>query len=518
MIKEKNTEEIAEYKLCQKDMYIEKPSSTQVGTLARKGAFWSILLIGGRQIFSLGFTTVLARILSPEDYGLIGMVSTLTALMLVFSEMGLSTATIQTKNLTQAQVYNLFWINIFIGLILWGICYLISPSIASFYKKRELVDITIVLGSNFLISGISVQPLALLKRKMDFQSITIIELSSLILGGVSGIFFAISGYGYWSLVFQTLIVSFVRLVLALIFSKFLPSLPRRGVGTYRLVNFGGLLALNGLCIYFSRNVDSVLIGKFWGVAELGYYDRAYFLMMLPSMIATSVLSQLMVPSLSALQDDRERFGKAYRKSIRMVAFIGCPIAAGLAIVAPEMVLLIYGEQWAPVVPILIWLSIASITQPIYNTNGWLFTASGKAKSYLAVTVTNAIVLIGTFIFTIKGGAVGIAIGYAIAMGLFLPWPTLYLAHQAANLRVRDTYRILIPVLSVTAIMSIIALMCGFLAKEINLIWWNILIIKIFSGIMSFIIMTWFFLKQMLIEDFEKFLPKRIYNKLNNKNL
>lgn len=497
-----------------KDVLVEKPNSDQVGGLARKGAFWSALWIVGRQVFSLVFTAVLARILSPGDYGLIGMVSTLTALMLVFSEMGLSTATIQTKKLTQVQVHNLFWINVFIGSILWGVCYAISPYVALFYEKQELINIVIILGANFLISGIAVQPLALLKRKMDFRSITIIELTSLILGGGCGIYFAVTGYGYWSLVFQTLIVSFIRMLLSLVFAKFLPSFPRKDNGTFRLLKFGGLLVLNGLCIYFSRNVDSVLIGKFWGITELGYYNRAYFLMMLPSMLATSVLSQLMIPSLSALQEDRERFGKAYRRSVRMVAFIGCPIAAGLAIIAPEAVRLIYGQQWNAVVPILMWLSIASITQPIYNTNGWLFTASGKAKAYLGVTVTNAIVLIATFLIAVEGGGVGMAIGYAIAMGVVLPIPTLYLAHRAAKIRVRDTYKILMPVLGTTIIMAIVAYGCGHIANEMSFIWWNVLIIKITSGIIAFIIMTWFLMKKMLVEDFERLLPKRIFNKLN----
>src|SRR5690606_21323405 len=211
-----------------------------------------------------------------------------------------------------------------------------------------------------------------------------------VVAAVTAIGFALAGLGYWALVVQGLAGQLARAALSIPASRIRLQAPAKDSGTRSMVGFGGLLAANGLLIYLARNLDSVMIGKVWGTEQLGYYDRAYFLMLLPSMLATGALANLMVPSLSALQDERERFGDAYRRALRMVAFVGCPMAAGLALVAPEAVRLVYGEKWLPVVPILVWLSLAGITQPIYNTTGWLFTAAGKAKLYFAVTLINAI--------------------------------------------------------------------------------------------------------------------------------
>src|SRR5690606_18004405 len=170
--------------------------SARVGALARKGAVWSVIQIVARNVVCIGSTAVLARLLSPGDYGLMGMVATLTALLLVFSDMGLSWATIQRRELTQAQLSNLFWINVVAGLLLWLACTLIAPLMARFYGREELQLVTVVLGASFLIGGLSVQPFALLKRRMEFQMIARIEIAAAVVAAVTAIACALAGLGY----------------------------------------------------------------------------------------------------------------------------------------------------------------------------------------------------------------------------------------------------------------------------------------------------------------------------------
>lgn len=491
---------------------LEQVGVSDVGRRARQGALWSVLQIMGRHALSLGSTAVLARLISPDDYGLVGMVTTLTALLLVFSDMGLSWATIQRRQLSEAQISNLFWLNTVAGFVLWLSCIILAPLVATFYGRAELREVTIVLGASFVLGGVAVQPFALLTRSMKFRRIAEIEIASLAVSAVTGIYCAFNGFGYWALVVQALVGQGMRLLLVIFSAKFPLQRPRWGVGTLDLVGFGGLLALNGLLIYFARNLDNVLIGKYWGTAQLGYYNRAYFLMLLPSMLATGVLTNLMVPSLSAFQNDIARFGSAYRRAVRLVAFVGCPIAVGLALTAPEAVRLVYGEKWAPVVPMLLWLSIAGITQPIYNTTGWLFTAAGKGRLYFAVTVVNCAVLALTFFAAVQLGAVAVAMGYGLVMGLLLLWPALYLAHRAASLNLLDTVKSLAPVFLSVGVMATAVFFAGLVSSGFDLAWQIVLTIKVVVGLFFYVLVSGILLGKMLVEDVFSMLPQSLANK------
>lgn len=423
---------------------IEQPDAQRIGDLARTGIAWSAGLIISRQILGLVVTSIMARLLLPGDYGLIGMVTTMFALLNTFGDMGLSWATIQRKNLTQAQSHNLFWINAGVGVLLSIACLAIAPALASFYGEDRLVPVTMVMGISFAFGGISVQPLALMRRQMQFRHLTLMQLGQYVAGAAVAISLAAMGAGYWALVVQSVVVKAISLVLAFRVSGYSPRSPRRGIGTGSLLRFGGYLSASGLMIYFQRNLDYVLIGRVLGAEDLGYYTRAYFLMLLPATLATGTLGSVMIPSLSALQESPERFGASYRKAVRWIAGLSFPIAAGLALVSDEAVRLVYGDQWMPVVPILAWLSLVSLTQPIYNTYGWLFTAAGKGRSYFFSTVGATVVLVTAFAIGIQSGVVELAAWYALSMTFIVTVPMLYFAHRAARLSLWRTLSTLGP--------------------------------------------------------------------------
>ena len=419
--------------------------SNEIGSRARKGAIWSAAQIITRNGLSLVVTAILARILLPSDYGLVGMVTTLTALLQVFADMGLSWATVRSQTLNRAQVSALFWINTAIGLLVWGLMAAAAPFLADFYNEPAITQIAMVSGISFLLSGIAVQPMALLIRQMNFRGSAIIEVTGLLVGAAVALGLAFSGAGYWALVAQLPVQAMVRAALAIRWSGIEIYAPRRTAGLGAMVSFGGLLVVNGIVIYLMRNLDSILVAKVWGAAELGFYNRAYFLMLLPSMLAASVLNHLMVSSLANLQDDKPRFANAYRRALRMVAYVGTPLALGLALTAGPAVGIVYGPGWEQVATLLAWLSLAGITQPIYNTNGWLFIACGKAGLYLVTTVANAIILCAVFFLTVEHDTIALAQGYGLVMGLILPLPTLWLAHRAAGIAYLPSLRALLPV-------------------------------------------------------------------------
>jgi PST family polysaccharide transporter len=489
-----------------RDGDLQQVDIDDVGLNARTGAVWSILQVVFRNVASIGSTAVLARLLTPDDYGLMGMVATLTALLLVFSDMGLSWATIQRREISAAQVSNLFWINVLGGGLLSLLCALAAPYLAKFYGRNQLAAITVALGANFLIGGLGVQPFALMQRRMQFRCIAKIEMAAVAVAAIAAIIAARGGLGYWSLVVQALVVQTVRVALALPRSGIRVKRPQFGVGTRHLVGFGGLLTLNALLAYFACNLDGVFIGRQWGTEELGYYNRAYFLMVLPSWLAVGILGNLMMPSLSAFQNDVLRFGNAYRRAVRLVAFVGCPIAVGLALTASEAVRLVYGERWMPVVPMLVWLSVASITQPIYSTHGWLFVASGRAKPYCVVTLLNAIVLTLTFAWSVRGGATTVAMAYGVVMGCFLIWPALWLAHRSAGLRLRDTAYALAPVVAAVLVMGAAVLLVGYIAERLPLPRANVFVLKVFAGVGVYTMLSARWLRSMLRSDLIPILP------------
>ena len=433
----------------------------------RGGASWAALQIVGRNALSLLSTAVLSRILSPSDYGMIGMVATLTALLTAFSDMGLSWATIQRKHLSGTQVSNLFWINAGAGLLLWAACAAAAPAVASFYSEPELRRITVVTGATFFLSGLAVQPFAVMRRRMEFRRVALVELTAIVVGVVAALTAAASNLGYWALVIQVLAAQATPRIGSAADIQVHIRLPRLGAEMGGLLAFGGLMALNSVLIYVSRNFDSVLVGRFSGPTELGYYNRAYFLMLLPSTLAAGVLVDLMVPSLSVLQHDSVRFGSAYRRALRVVAFVGAPVAAGMALTAGETVRIIYGPQWGPVAPLLVWLSVGRISQPIYNTTGWLFTAKGRGKLYLLLTSVNATVLSAAFAIGVNFGALGVAKAYGISMGLVLVGPMLALAHHAAGISIHLVSRALAPVFLSVAAMVVVVLAVAALALALH---------------------------------------------------
>lgn len=433
---------------------IEKVSEKDVGGLAKVGASWTLLQTVSKHILSIGSTALLARLLNPDDYGLIGMVATLTILLTTFQDMGLSWVTLQSRNLTKEQSDNLFWLNVLIGALLWPLCIPGGILLDYFYGRAELRLLVPAMGVLFLIDGIGAQPKALLSRTLKIKSLTKIELLSHALGIITAVIAAFSGWRYWALVAQSFVQQLSRLIMVLMVSRYRPSFPKRGVGTAQLLSLGGAITGFGLLTYFSRNVDSMLIGKFLGASELGFYSRAYFLMVLPSQLVTASFGSVMIPTLSAVFNDKVRLRAIYTKTFQAIALFAWPIALGMNLVSHELIRFIYGEKWLPVTPIFFWLSLTSLSQTLYHTTGWLFVTSGKKRLMLNWALINAIVLIAGFFYGVQSGAIGVAKSFFILSSFVLTIPSLWLTHREVGLEISESLKSLLPVAICCLIMSL----------------------------------------------------------------
>src|SRR5271156_2594238 len=310
-----------------------------------RGGVVNVASQGGQFLIQSVATVVLARLLTPADFGLVAMVSTVTGLGQAFADLGLSEATIQRKEISHDQVSALFWINVMIGLGLMLVTVTLAPLLARFYREPRLVNITLLVSLTFLIGGLRVQPDAILKRQMRFSSLAIRDVASSALAVPVAITMAWRGAGYWALVVLPLTLNFTQMALSWLMIKWRPGLPRRDAHVGSMIAFGGNVAASYFIITVSRSADNVLIGRYIGSGPLGLYSRAYNLLMLPVRQLSAPAASVAVPAFSRTQGDAERFARYYLRAVNLLMWISAPIFGFLFVAAMPVIILMLGSQW-----------------------------------------------------------------------------------------------------------------------------------------------------------------------------
>jgi O-antigen/teichoic acid export membrane protein len=464
----------------------ELPVQASVPKLARLGLQWSFALLFARYAVSMGSTAVLARLLSPADYGLLAMVATITVMAQAISDFGLSWATVQREKLERNQIDALFLVNCAFGLILTVLCLLSAPYIATFYHHPELTKVIVASSGMLFLSAIGVQPNALLRRQMKLKELNLCAFCSLSISVVVTIVLAWLGFGYWALVVQLVLQQAITTALSFPMSGYHPRFPLHLMNIGTLLTFGGYSAAYGIVNYFARNLDNVLVGKFWGATALGYYSRAYFLMTLPGMLVLGVFSGVLIPAMASLRKEPARMQSAYLRAIRLITVLGCSLAVGLAVTAPELVDFVYGPKWRAIVPILMWLSIASILQPIQNTSQWLYIVTERGQGMLMMGLVVAGSATVAFIVGIHSGPVGVARAYAVA-NTIVAYPILLMGHRAAGMDIRKTIAESAPLLICALIMGgvvwLVGIECGAAGTGLH----GRLAVKIITGIVVYVV-------------------------------
>ena len=392
------------------------------GRAARGGSIvFAVQLV--QQGLRIVFLAVLARLLTPEDYGLIGMVLAFTALLATFQDLGLSVATVQRKDLTEAQLSAVFWLNVALGTAMTLVFAASAPLVAWFYGEPTLVSITIAVACGFLLASLGAQSAALLDRRMDFASVALAELLGLVAGGLAGIAGALNGYGVFALVAQRLVHTAVTMIVYVVRARWRPERPRRVAGVREMVGFGTYLTGFNVLNYFTRNFDKVLLGRFWGAVELGLYTRSYLLMTLPIQLVSWPMARVLRPALARLQDDETRFVDASVSALHLLTWASFPMAGGLAVLAEETIRIVYGEQWLAAVPVYQVLCIAGLVQTLLNVSGTFFVARGKAREFFRWGIFASSATVVGFIPCIWYGGIGAAIGYTVVV--YVTAPLLY---------------------------------------------------------------------------------------------
>jgi PST family polysaccharide transporter len=385
---------------------------------------------GFRFALQMGSTIVLARVLTPEDYGLVGMTSAATGFIEIFKDLGLSDATVQRADINHQQVSTLFWINCVVGLGLTVLVLAIAPWVASFYNEPRVTGIMNALSINFLLTSLAAQHTALLKRQMRFSTLAIINVFSMTTGVIVAVIAGFAGAGYWSLVLM-----FIASVITYTSSNWIACRWRPGWPVFEsqvgsMLKFGRNLTGFKVVNYFSRNLDNILIGRLWGSVELGLYAKAYQLILLPINQINGPMTAVAMPALSRLQTDPERYRRYYYKAILNICFIGMPIIGFLFAASREVVLVVLGPQWVEVVPIFQYLMPAAFVGTFNVATGWVFQSLGQTDRQFKSGLVGTGLRIAAFLYFARWGAVGIAIGYSITEMIWLIPRLIYCFHKS----------------------------------------------------------------------------------------
>lgn len=426
-------------KVAVRDPFSTEHLQNDLGGRAVRGGALTMGAQGLRLAVQVASTIVLARLLPPSDFGLVAMVMALTGLAALFSDLGLSMATVQRRNITPAQVNALFWINVAIGVVIAAVVVAFAPLIAWFYTEPRLVEITFALAFPFLLGGAAAQHKALIQRQMRFRALVTIDLAALIGGICAAIALAVAGAGYWALVANSIATSILSLALVWIFSGWRPGLPARAGGVRSMIAFGANLTGFNLVNYFARNLDNILIGWWWGASALGLYSRAYRLLTLPIQQINAPMAQVMVPGLSRIQSDGERWRQGYCRAITAMMLATAPISTFSFVFADPIIPLLLGSQWAGAVPIFRNLAIAGVAQSLFNSMGWIYISRGRSDRMFKWGIFGSTIFSLSFIAGLPYGPSGVALAYSIAV-LGLAWPCVAYACYGTPLRQSDVFK------------------------------------------------------------------------------
>jgi PST family polysaccharide transporter len=412
---------------------------SNIGHRAVSGGFVTVSAQAAK--FTLNFlaAAVLARLLSPRDFGLVGMVLGVTALVSVFTQLGLSIATIQRDKITQAQVSNLFWINVGFSGILAMVTAGLAPLTAAFYHDPRVKGIMLALSVTFLLTGSTVQHQALLTRQMRFPMLAVIDVTSSFVGFGLACVMAWRGFSYWSLVAQQLATTGGALIMTWLISGWRPNLPSRNSGVKPLISFGAHLSIADFIGQFSVNTDSILLGRFFGAVPLGLYTRANVLLARPIQQVITPINNVLIPVLSRLQGDPERYRRSYMRAYGTLALIVFSFSAMCLALARPLVLVILGPKWSAAIPLFAVFTLVAVSTPLSSICSWIYESQGRGKDQLRNHTAAGLVTIVSYLLGLHWGPIGVVTSLAI-VSIAVRLPIVYaIAGRSGPVRTRDLW-------------------------------------------------------------------------------
>ena len=460
--------------------------------------FWSFLERFGQQGIQFIISIILARLLLPEQFGLIAMLIIFMAIAQSFIDSGFGQALIQKQDATHIDECSIFYFNILVGFIAAGLLCLTAPWIAGFYNQPLLVPLTCVLSLNMIINAFGLVQTTLLTKQIDFKTQLKVSVIATAISGTIGVSMALNGFGVWSLVAQSLSSNLFRTALLWLFNTWRPLLAFSFVSLLGMFTFSSRLLASGLLETVFQNIYLVVIGKLFSPADLGFYSRAQRLQQLPVSNTSTIISRVTFPVFSSVQDDKPRLKRGVRKALTMLVMINFPIMIGLAIVAKPLVLLLLTEKWAPCIPYLQLLCVVGMLYPLHVINLNILLAQGRSDLFFRLEILKKILVVIAISVTYRWGITAMIYGQ-IVTSCFAYLLNSYYTGKMLNYPITEQIKDLIPSLALASIMGggIYALKYTPIVNQSAL-----LLVQIMTGIVLYSVLCYIFRIPSFMELFE----------------
>jgi len=468
------------------------------------GLLWSALDSFANQGLQFVVGIILARLVTPREFGLIGMISIFIAVSQAFINSGFSSALIRKKDCTQSDYSTVFYYNLTVGLIFYLIIFLLAGGISNFFNEPELKWLVRVLGFDLIIRSATIIQVTTLTKRVDFKLQAKITVISGILSGIIGIYMAVSGYGVWSLVARSLAAAFFSSLFLWLWNKWRPSLLFDKNSFKELFSFGGKLMLSGLIDTLFKNIYYLIIGKAFSAKDLGYYARADQFSTFPANNLMNIIGRVSYPVLSEVQNDIPRLKSNYQKLIKSTMFITFTLMLGMIAVAEPMIITLIGEQWRTSIVYLQLLCFVGMFYPLQALNLNMLKVQGRSDLFLKLEIVKKaiaipVIIIGIFL-GIKMMIVGMIFNSMIAYYLNSYWSGHMLGYSLKS-QIED----ILPSFALALVMAVLVFCLGLVLPLSH--FWKLLVqvttgagfILIFSELTRF--KSYVFIKEIALEKF-----------------
>ena len=440
--------------------------------------FWNFMDKGGQQIFQFAFIFVLARLLSPDEFGLIAVLTIFITVANILQESGFSSALIRKANVDEVDYSSIFYFNVSISVIIYILFFLFAPAIANFYERPELQKLSRFLFLAFLFNSFGVVQNVHLIREMNFRVNTRVSLIAVIISGIVAMIMAYRGYGVWSLATQQVLQAFLRSFLLWLFVRWYPKALFSFVRIRSMFSYSGKLLLNSLFNQIIANIYPLVIGKRFSLSEAGFYAQARKLNDIPQSVLASTLQGVAFPLLNNF-DDLTRKKRAFRKIVRVVSFICFPIAIFTIIGAEPIVMIVLQEKFRGVIPLLRILVIGGAFVPLFYLLSSLLQSLGKSGLLLTIEFIRNVLSILVILITISYGVNAVVMG-ATAVLIVSFIIGYYIAGKCINYTIIEVFKDVYPYV-IIALISFVPVY--FLSHIIN----SMLLLIIFQALIGSVI-------------------------------
>ncbi len=456
---------------------------------------WSFVEVIAQRGVQFVIGIVLARLLFPEQFGLIGMLTIFMAIAQTFLDSGFGAALIQKREVTQTDTCSIFYFNILVGLAAAGLLCLVAPWVADFYKQPILTPLMRALSLTIVINSFGLIQSTILTRQINFKTQTKVSLIASALSGIIGITLAALGFGVWSLVVQQISAALFSVICLWSFNPWRPALIFSFNALREMFGFGSRLLFSGLLNQIFDNSYSVVIGRLFSTADLGYFTRATTLVGFPTNTLSGMVGRVTFPVFSTIQDDPARLKRGLKKALTVLVLVNFPMMIGLAIVARPLVLVMLTEKWSACVPYLQLFCASGLLLPLHVMNLNVLQALGRSDLFLRLEIIKKILIAINIAITWRWGILAMIYGI-VANSIIGYYLNSYYSGALISYPLREQVTDMVPYLIVSIVMGIAVYAMGLLHFSHH---WSMLLVQIATGIVVYVFLCRAFRLKAFIE-------------------